>query len=360
MQIKIAERLKPFTHTPGRMCPIPGSCNVLQVFPEKVRIFDFSQIDMKLMVELQLPIIGPVEQFTVQCDLEGGDISVWGKSPEGFFRYYIHSISESALPAMVIDQFPSGAVDAITGSIFSMSETTYLFEPNIRSCTKSLPASDERISLGIDKKQDWSQVNRRADMREIFPFWFRLGQLIPYERADIPHEGTFSLLHHCINGERSFDSFRKCYLAGFQGLLVPRGIDTDYQGFQLQPLVSKDLSSPLALLTQGSHLIRSLLLKENEKQIEILPQVPRQINHGRFINFDVGSKLSMDLIWAKRKPKMMVIRPKVDCAYQLVFPKNIKHFRIRNREDEKGKTISSTESLPFQSKNVYLLDKFHI
>ena len=62
MKIAIAERLKPFSHTPGVACLIPGTCWKVEAFPTLLRIGE--------KYDLPLPITGPVADFTLELDLE--------------------------------------------------------------------------------------------------------------------------------------------------------------------------------------------------------------------------------------------------------------------------------------------------
>jgi len=74
MKIKIAERLRPFSHTPGASCLIPGTCFAVTAFPTLLRIDQH---------EIKLKLTGPVSNFTLQQDLEKNCVFVFGKAKEG-------------------------------------------------------------------------------------------------------------------------------------------------------------------------------------------------------------------------------------------------------------------------------------
>ena len=61
-----------------------------------------------------------------------------------------------------------------------------------------------------------------------------------------------------------FESF---FLASFEGVLVPRLIDTEYQGILPQEEIK---GPPLPLLTEGGKLIRSLIFQEDQGVLSLL------------------------------------------------------------------------------------------
>ena len=97
MRLKIAEKIQPFSHLPGTSCVLPGSSYQLQIFPCLILLFDLSQGIPTLVYRLELDIQGPVQDFTIFNDLEKGKVSVWGKSPTGFFRYHLLASAEGGV-----------------------------------------------------------------------------------------------------------------------------------------------------------------------------------------------------------------------------------------------------------------------
>ncbi len=115
MKIKIAERLRPYSHTPGVRL-----MEDIQVFPTRLVCSG---------KETLFDVKGPVKNFMVELNLERGEIKIIS----GKFR---HSI------------------------------------PFVMHCK-------ERLSLGNSKAQDWDLVKRRQDLTEILPIWLRLASLQP-------------------------------------------------------------------------------------------------------------------------------------------------------------------------------------
>ena len=66
IRISIAERFKPFSHTPGTKYILPYSTLTVQVFPTLIRVEER---------EIPLELTGPVVDFTAQIDLEKGQTS---------------------------------------------------------------------------------------------------------------------------------------------------------------------------------------------------------------------------------------------------------------------------------------------
>jgi hypothetical protein len=168
MEINIAERLHPFSHRAGTSCLLPGSHFEIQVFPAKIIIRDSSQSLGPLLEEVCLDIQGPVEDFTVMQNLEKGFLQIWGHAANGFFRYRLHAIKDATQVGLFIEKASKDFLDLSNSSYIKLID-------HVKDIYHPLPV--ERLSLGNHKIQDWDMICRRLDMKEIFPAWFRLGQL---------------------------------------------------------------------------------------------------------------------------------------------------------------------------------------
>jgi len=303
MIIKIAEKLRPFTHQPGMKVPLPGSKWILQVFPTLIKVFDGKEVVQDWPLDVQ----GPVKDFTVQLDLVKGCVHVFGQAQNGSFR-----------------------------------KTVYPGESGISFAPTEASKSVERLSLGSHKSQNWLGVTRRGDLKEILPVWFQLGQMISRIDQD-SSGGTFSLLKPDV------ESLTRLWLAGFEGLMTPRIEDTDLQGFNLPP-VDPSLS-PLPLLSDGWKVIRSLFFKE--ETLAILPHVPKEFHCGRLIGLQTHNKLTINIEWSKKQLRRMEVMSQEDSALKLLFPKELKSYRI-----EKEKRISTDNFLELEKGKWYILDNF--
>ena len=162
--------------------------------------------------------------------------------------------------------------------------------------------SHEKMHFGCHKAQDWPFVKRRLSLEEFLPIWFALGVKCP--KAPTHYEGTAELLKTCETHLKNKDrtlvgpALLKLFRAGFEGMLIPRLIDTDYQGI-LAP-APHPKGSPLVLLSEGARLIRRLFINETEEAIALLPCLPVELHAGRFNHIEVSNALSLDLEWSKK------------------------------------------------------------
>lgn len=217
--LKIKEKLRPFSHKPGRRCWLPRTNIEVQAYPTKL-----------IIAGKEYPLDGPVEQFTLMQDLERGCVVVFSEK----YRLYV---------------WPNGEV--------KKEKPPILFH--------------ERLFLGCTKKQEWELMKRRFDPCELFPLWFQLGQM--------EARGHFSLLDECQKvlhtPEKIVPTFMKLLRVGFEEMMVPRRTDSDFQGL-CEDSVEGDVA---ILLSEGSRLIRSLFLEGEQ----ILPHLPPEFHCGRLL-----------------------------------------------------------------------------
>ena len=324
MRITIAQRLMPFTHTPGSMCILPGTSLQLQVFPALIRVFDLSKSQPVLVEEITQSIKGPVEKFTIQLNLEESKISVWGNGADGFFRYHIVPSNNSKGFQILNDK------ERYKGT-----------------------STSERLSLGNHKAQDWDRVVTRKDLTEIFPIWMRLGQCAP-PNSLATDQGTAAFLEKCHT--KDIKPFLNLFQAGFEGILSPRLNDESHLGFDL-PAVGDSGVSPLILLTEGAKRIRALFLRESPQLIEILPNLPVEFHSGRFINIRTAYGV-LDMEWSKKAIRRLIFRPEVSTELQFAFPKEMRQCRVRKGNRDKGQEHNLPLKLEIETNQIYYFDNF--
>ncbi|HSW86531.1 MAG TPA: hypothetical protein VLG49_03410 [Rhabdochlamydiaceae bacterium] len=345
MRIKIAERLHPFSHTPGVSCIVPNTSVEVEVFPVLLR---FKDLDSSMQTEYKLDLKGPVRNFTVVQDLEKMCVRVFGHFAEGYVRYHI--VREEKGLAIVFEKAPGTLLARQMNIEMPMSIDRVEVQP-------------ERLSLGIDKKQDWDLVVRRQDLKEIFPIWLRLGQLLGTSKIESSHIGTLSLLDVCeeLVAKREkialLDAFLNVFNAGFRGIMVPRLSDDQFQG--LAPEIENSASGafPLPILINGSSLVRSLFFEEDPNSISFLPCLLSNFDCGRFINIQ-SMHGEIDMEWSKKMLRRVVIRCKTNRELFLRLQNSIKKFRIRKSQRDRGKVIESGKSILLNENETLLLDRF--
>lgn len=321
MVIKISERLRPFSHTPGTFCIIPKSDVEVQIFPVLLRFKD---------KDFPLPLKGPIKDFTVTLDLEKARVQVFGHSPDGHFNYTL-----SQTPSGIELDFKGKKEVIINSSPYDLS-------------------SIERLSLGMSKAQDWDLVRRRADLKEILPVWFCLGQMVPEVTDCKSFSGTLALLEKCQNLE--VDSFLNLFHAGFHGIMAPRLFDDQFHGISSE--VKDTNVSPLLLLKKGAKTIRSLFFQEKEDKLYILPSLPPEFHAGRLMGLHDSSGNRIDLEWSKKILRSMVVRAKEDGCIHFQFQKKIKTYRLRRSLKDRGRVMQASDPLQVQAGQTLYLDRF--
>src|ERR1700733_2465734 len=321
--ITIAGRLKPFSHHPKTLCLIPGSQYIVEAFPTLIRIKSFAGIIVK---EVLLEDPGPLRQFTVMQDLERGCVTLFSE------QYCLHVLPNLDVALQKNPPLPPLAIK-------------------------------ERLSLGSHKKQEWEQIKRRCDFREIFPLWLRLGSLLNLPPRKGDERGAFSLLQsvraasYSHQPETILPAFERLFLSCFGHLLIPRAYDEDYQGF-LSASEPYSEDSPLYLLTEGAEMIRSLFFIASENEISILPNLPPEFFAGRMTHLLCPPYGTVDLEWSKKTIKKVHFHAQNDGEMIFHFRSDIRRFRVRRDGRERGDLFSCGDSLAIKSGSHYLLDLF--
>jgi hypothetical protein len=373
MRITIAERLRPYSHLPGTFFLIPGSSLRAQIFPARIRIEDLSGQQPIFFVEIALNLKGPLAEFTVLQDLEKGYLRVWGHSLEGFVRYRITAFTQGKGIAISVEKTPRDGM-VCSCRFKNGMEADFLLHPKDMVVVKdglaakseektyTAPATD-RLFLGSQKAQDWELIRRRSDLAEIFPFWHRLGQLVPQITCK-ERSGTATLLDVCrerIATGRShalLEPFRHLYLAGFEGGLSPRLSDSDHQGIFVPEVPVSVKITPLILLSEGAEFIRSLFVQHAESSIRILPALPSEFHCGRLLHVYCGQLGDLDLEWSKKQVRRVCFRAQRTGQFDFSFQKEVKKFRLRQSNKDRGKAVLSGSPVPVEAGHQYWFDNF--
>lgn len=353
MKISIAERLRPFSHLPGTYCLLPRTSLRFHIFPTCIQIDSLASASPQSIGHVNLHLTGPVEDFTVQQDLEKGEIKVWGHAIEGYFEYHIFIENDSI---QIIQT--RGFELKFSPSFDCQSETNKI----TFNCPDQVnqASSLERLSLGNHKAQDWDLVKRRANFTEIFPHWFRLASLLP--SLNLNEDQTPSLLLNCENAvhqhppEKILEAFYPLFAAGLEGILSPRSLDSEHQGFKLPP-VSANIS-PLQILTKGAQFIRSLFLKVEQNTLSLLPALPPEFHSGRAVQWHCEGIGKLHFEWSKKTLRRVILHANATQTLHFSLQSELKRMRLRTFHAEKGTFISSHAPLDVQQDQLYLFDNF--
>jgi hypothetical protein len=316
MKITIAERLKPFSHTPGMACLIPGTCWKIEAFPTLLRIGE--------KYDVQLPITGPVAGFTLELDLEKNLVSVFGKAKEGYFLLKI-----SGAPGKIEVVAAKGLLLDGKKSLFFKDEVDFF-----------LPKVWERLSLGLSRSQDWDLVARRGDLKEILPVLFGLGQKIPHIEPAVLR-GTGRLLE-----AGNFDAF---WRAALSKICVPRWVDEEHQGLAPVEVVS---GNPCFLIREAAARIRCLFFRQEGSELALLPDCV--FDAGRMTRLQVHGVGELDLEWGSRKLRRAILRASSSSEITFALPKGLHSFRLQRSKRHKG-----GEPFMLEAGKTYFFDQFH-
>lgn len=358
MKIKITSRFKPLTHSFGVPLILPGSPFALKIYPQQLLIEDLRRCTE--IGRLKNHLKGPIKDFTVLQNLDQGAIEVWGFTPQGYFGYRIKALE--ACQGMVISPL-SQAKEPLdweaTGEWNAAVEQKNCFFSRDPSFRKTVEATNEReiLHLGNNKQQDWDLIQRRSDLTEILPIWYLLGQWSPEERMG-EQPSLFSLCAASIESghhDRIASRFTDLYQAAFTGMLCPQLWDTHYQGFALPPI---DAESPLALLSEGTQLIRRLFVRQNGPEVALLPALPPQFHCGRMKNVKLPGIGTCDLEWTKKTIRRLVLRASENVEIFLKVQSQVHQYRMRTKEGLCGVVCNASDRLPLKAGYTYLMDHF--
>ncbi|MCB1116701.1 MAG: hypothetical protein KDK71_09555 [Chlamydiia bacterium] len=355
MKIKVTEKYRPFSHEVGTPLLLPESAWKVAPFPARLVL---EHLITKEKIELFPQIKGPITAFTAMQDLEKKRVRIFGTGEGGFFSYRLY-----ATPQEIILQIERCSEDGLSFNIcgeiktFTRKETFSLHS----NAPFQLSHTSEKMHLGTSKKQDWTLVKRRLLLSELLPILFELGKNLP--NLPSTFSGAAEHLKTCqelvANKDRVHigPSFIELFKRGFEGILCPRLIDTDYQGIA-NPEEMPENASPLFLIKEGACLIRSLLIEEKDNSLTILPCLPKELHAGRFVNIACTLPLTLDLEWSKKQIRRLALHPKEDLTLHLIFPKENVTYRLRAGPRGRGETRPATGPLTLKKGKLYLLDRF--
>lgn len=353
MKIEIADRLKPFSHTPGHEVMIPGTYWKAKVFPAALFLTD---IIHNRKVEFSLSLKGPIDPFTVEEALEGRTLRVYGQAQQGYFRFILQRQEKKLI--LRFEKTPEGGIDLLDllgkeKKIVVSGDELVLAE----DLEEESFFSKERLFLGSSKQKDWDAIRVRKDLREILPLWFLSGLNSPAIESQA-NCTQLELIEQALlekNPKKVYEIFLETYLTHFSKGLVPRIQDEEFQGFSSH---KESFKGTIHLLKQGAFLIRSLFFQEKEGEIHVLPLLSSEFVSGKMIQIESEKGDLLDLEWTKHKLRRMYIEVKKDRSFQLQFPSEVQSFRLRRSLKEKGHIFLKNETFAAKAGDRLWLDLF--
>ena len=355
MKIKIPKKLSPFTSKIGKSFIIPRSSLILRAFVTKFEIWEKE----KKLLDLSLDIQGSFD-FSIFHDLEKRKILIFLKSKNDFFAF--HFFVEKKGLFFFIDRSKVGAVQVTLNEKEKLElkkKEKFLLPVEVRMLQVDCK---EKLSLKVLKKQDYELIDRRQDLKEIFPIWYSLGQMVPKEKDH--YEGTCAYFKKIEEKIKEKDKlqlqrlFLNLYKIAFLPYFAPTLVDRNFQG--ILDIKEKEIKTKSAnvLLTKGYELVRSLFFREEKGLFFILPCLLPMFYTG--ILKDLKTEIGLvDLEWSKKLLKKMVIYPEKDCILAFELQNSIKSFRVRSGKKDKAHFYRAKEKVPLKSGQIYFLDRFY-
>ncbi len=378
MHILISERLRPFSLLPTSSMILPGIGYCVQISPCLIILKNVADIVACALSTVHISLNGPLSNWIVLNDLEKGCITVSGCSATGWISYRL--IANQQLDAVflialrvpqegLIVEHRKNKCMLQRGEYIQISGKLSRFEPY-------QPPHCARLFLGVTKQQDCTKIQKRMSLTEIFPLWHRLGQLLTQAQSADISTAMFALLDACrvnissIPPEQQASTWLKLLKAGFDQFLVPRSVDSDYQGILPSPLFceldeKKSMDSLLSLLVKGGQYIESLFIGQTfqkPQQIAILPYLWPMFASGRLLGVLLPEIGLIDIEWTKKTIRRLIFTATNDGQIKFDFRANVRSMRMRidskNDFNRIGKQISTQSTCDIQKGNKYFFDNF--
>lgn len=295
MKITVFETCKPFSHQPGIRCLLPGKRDVVQAFPAKIN-------------EEVIPVRTPMKEWTVSQNLQQGHVCIRGVDQEGCWT---------------------------------------------RELAGKAPLRKAKLSFGVHKAQQMERVIERAAPEEFLPFWFALANFYPEFEGEIPAE---SLLDDLQRSDRTrlYRAWSQLFRAGFEGWMIPRLKDTDYHGFDKDPVSGTD---PFVLVTAGVRLLQQMLVDDTTAGVlAILPKLPPELHCGRLIDLALPKIGVLSIEWSKKEIKKVILTPSHSQELQIRFAKQFGSCRVNDGSSTSRQTME--KPLKIEKGNVIYFDQF--
>lgn len=357
MIIEITKKISPFTHTPGTFFLLPFTEWEVQVFPVKLR---FRNLKDHSSFDVDVDLRGPHRDFTVEQNIEKGQITVFSHTKEGFVRYHIASQKEG-VSLFCEKVFARGLAFSIENKeVTLLAKTSYLIE--FSSFVRKETSFLEKLFLGVHKQQIFPALSQRKSLAEILPIWFALSQTLPTQKKETAiYGGTAFFLQQCKEKiekkekTQMTSSLLAFYEGAFEGVFSPRGEEVNFLG-----IVPKSYGTfpPLLLLEKSYLLLRSLFFQEENSLFSFLPCLPPELPSGRMTHVKTKEEDLLHWEWSKKMMRKLIIIPGKTREISLVFPSSIDSFRVRRSPKEKGSLSYNGSSLLLEEKKILYFDHF--
>lgn len=326
-----------YSHAPGVSFIVPLTSVVIQFYPTRFviqgKVYD-------------LGFTGPVEKFTVQCDLDRNKLFMHGHALEGYFRIEI--------------AYANGYITAM----LKRAPLTYnspLFKDRIcilASMKTCQTLNREIVFLGSHKAPHIDALLEKKHLESIIPCLFMLGQGIAPGFDD--SKGNASILKECSllaanQTKKEFLSHFKMFIQStFERCFVPKIHDDLFQGVSSSH-AENSIYSP-SILNGVYQLIRRGLIDASGKTISLLPFFSSVFATGKAINL-CCSKVTISFAWSCKKLRAVHLNAHEPQTLSLKFPQGIKQGYIRRGAFGKRGLFKVDAPLVLEEPGLYVIDR---
>jgi hypothetical protein len=284
MQLGRPEPCRPLTRRPGAWAPIPGTFWRVQLFPTQVRL----EGPLGQRIVSDLPIQGPVTEWTAQLDLDRYLIRMWGKAEERF----------------------SIILQARSGKIEWLSEGRHPQSHQLANHVETFGPTQERLQFGDHSIQDIDRLQALV-LSHVVPTWFRLGFPLPEQHVQ-PNEpslaGQWAQSMADLDRHRTAQAIVRLRKAGFKDLWSPESQDSGFWGFGM-PATTGPAHQ---LLAAGARLLRDMVVQHNDRELILLPCLPKELPAGRWLHGQWPNVGTVHLEWTRGFPRRLLLEPNAE------------------------------------------------
>ncbi len=313
MNIKISERIAPYSFSNHTLLPIPNSRSTLEVRPNRIIFLIEDRVE-----SIDLQRTGPIKQFMTQLDVERERVVIQGSSLEGFFRVFIEQK----------DDFIEVAFKNLP-----------LERREIKSSRTKSIIDKEKLFLGVTKSQDIDLIWRRKNCSEIFPIWFYLAQNFFHKNNEIVGEVD--------------EIERHCYLH-FKSLFIPQNCSDLHLGYKTSWLENR---GAMDIFSIGYSAIRSLFFRAEKDRFFFLEKAFPQFDRGKLLNIKTGP-IVINIEWSKKKMRKMEVYSLEAQKIIINVGSRVNSCRVRVGKKQRGVSHKLSDQLIINANQNYVLDRF--
>lgn len=326
-----------YSHTPGVAFTVPLTSLVIHFYPTRF------MIEQKVY---DLGLTGPIEKFTVRCDLERNKLIMHGHAQEGYFSVEFALVQRHVVAAL--KRAP------LTYSSSLWKQGTLI----LGSHSPVIEQRKEVLFLGSHKAPNIDALLEKKHLESILPYLFLLGQGVEpiYEHSI----GNLLLLKQCAKlavkeTKKEFLSQIKTLIAStFERSFVPKMYDNLHLG--VFPSTDSPVSYCPSLLNALYQLLRQGLLKIEGSSIFILPFLSSIFSTGKALNL-ITSNMTLSFAWSCKKLRAVHLNVHQPTKISLHFPSGLAKGCIRKGAFGSRQLYKSSDPLFLKESGLYIIDR---